>query len=144
MKIDIYSRNSIERLFHKNFPQNTAVISFYDPDRYNNDKNYTLVDYSEKADSVLYIPLDDFQTELPEARKIAEFVYSAKSKEMQIICQCESGQNRSAGCAAAILEYFNQAGNLIFSDDRYHPDEMVYYAVLDALEAFSDNKYLII
>lgn len=140
MKIDIYSRNSIEHLFHKNFPRNTAVISFYDPDRYNNDKKYKLVDYSGKADSVLYIPLDDFQTKLPEAGKIAEFVYSAKSKERQIICQCESGQNRSVGCAAAILEHFNQAGDSIFKNNRYHPDEMVYYAVLDALEAFSDNK----
>lgn len=144
MKISIYSRKSIGNLLHCDFPLNTAVISFYDPDRYNTDKSYTLVDYSGKADSVLYIPLDDFQTELPEAGKIAEFVYSAKSKGLQIICQCESGQNRSAGCAAAILEHFNQAGDSIFSDDRYHPDEMVYYAVLDALERYNDNLKLII
>lgn len=139
MRISIYSRKSIEFLFDSSFPEKTAIISFYDPDRYNNDKNYTLVDYSDKTDNVLYIPLDDFQTELPEAEKIAEFVYSAKSKEMQIICQCESGQNRSAGCAAAILEHFDRAGDSIFSDDRYHPDEMVYYAVLDALERYNDN-----
>lgn len=140
MRISIYSRKSIELLFDSSFPEKTAVISFYDPDRYNNDKNYKLVDYSGKTDSVLYIPLDDFQIELPEAGKIAEFVYSAKSKERQIICQCESGQNRSAGCAAAILEHFNQAGDSIFKNNSYHPDEMVYYAVLDSLEAFSDNK----
>lgn len=140
MRISIYSRKSIEFLFDSSFPEKAAIISFYDPDRYNNDKNYTLVDYSDKTDNVLYIPLDDFQTELPEAEKIAEFVYSAKSKEMQIICQCESGQNRSAGCAAAILEYFNHSGDFILNNHRYHPDEMVYYAVLDALEAFSGNK----
>ena len=141
VSVAIYSRNFFEDyLIPESFFKNTAVISFYDPDKYNNDKKYKLVDYSGKADSVLYIPLDDFQTKLPEAEKIAEFVYSAKSRELQIICQCESGQNRSAGCAAAILEHFNQAGNSIFSDDRYHPDEMVYYAVLDALEAFSGNK----
>lgn len=139
MKISIYSRKSIGNLLHCDSPLNTAVISFYDPDRYNTDKSYALVDYNGKANSVLYIPLDDFQTELPEAGKIAEFVYSANSKELQIICQCESGQNRSAGCAAAILEHFNQAGDLIFSDYRYHPDEMVYYAVLDALERYNDN-----
>ncbi len=140
MKISIYSRKSIGNLLRCDFPLNTAVISFYDPDRYNTDKSYTLVDYSGKADSVLYIPLDDFQTELPKAGKIAEFVYSAKSKELQIFCQCESGQNRSAGCAAAILEHFNQEGDSIFSDDRYHPDEMVYYAVLDALEKYKNTK----
>lgn len=140
MKIDIYSRNSIEHLFHKNFPRNTAVISFYDPDRYNNDKKYKLVDYSEKADSVLYIPLDDFQTELPEADKIAKFVYDAQSKDFGIICQCESGQNRSAGCAAAIQEHFYHSGDFIWNNHRYHPDEMVYYAVLNALEAFGGNE----
>lgn len=140
MIIIINSRAVAERLIQNHFPDNTAVISFYDPDRYNTDKSYALVDYNGKANSVLYIPLDDFQTELPEAEKIAEFVYSAKSKELQIICQCESGHNRSAGCAAAILEHFNQEGDSIFSDDRYHPDEMVYYAVLDALEAFSGNQ----
>lgn len=141
VSVAIYSRNFIEDyLLPESFFKNTAIISFYDPNRYNIDKSYTLVDYSNKTDNVLYVPLDDFQTELPEAEKIAEFVYSAKSKELQIICQCESGQNRSAGCAAAILEHFNRAGNSIFSDDRYHPDEMVYYAVLDALEAFNENK----
>lgn len=140
MIIIINSRAVAERLIQNHFPDNTAVISFYDPDRYNTDKSYALVDYNGKANSVLYIPLDDFQTELPEAEKIAEFVYSAKSKELQIICQCESGQNRSAGCAAAIMEHFNQAGNSIFSDDRYHPDEMVYYAVLDTLEKYKYTK----
>lgn len=139
LDVKICSRKIVENHSDIGLPQNNAVISFYDPDKYNTDKSYALVDYSGKADSVLYIPLDDFQTELPEAGKIAEFVYSAKSKGLQIICQCESGQNRSAGCAAAILEHFNQAGDSIFSNDRYHPDEMVYYAVLDELERYNDN-----
>lgn len=142
ISVDIYSRDFIENyILPKDFFKNTAVISFYDPDRYSNDKDcYSLVDYNGKSDNVLYIPLDDFQTELPEADKIAEFVYSAKSKELRIICQCESGQNRSAGCAAAILEHFSKSGSSIFNDDRYHPDEMVYYAVLDALTSYKENK----
>ena len=137
MEVVIYSRAAAEMIIQDHFPDNTAVISFYDPDRYNTGKSYELVDYSGKTDTVLYIPLDDFQTELPEADKIAEFVFSAKSKGMQIICQCESGQNRSAGCAAAILEHFNQSGDSIFRNDRYHPDEMVYYAILDALDKYN-------
>lgn len=140
MKIAIYSRKSIEYLLQSNFPQNTAVISFYDPDKFNSDKNYKLVDYSKKADNVLYIPLDDFQTELPEADKIAKFVYYAQSKNFGIICQCESGQNRSAGCAAAIQEHFYHSGDFIWNNHRFHPDEMVYYAVLNALDAFDENK----
>ena len=146
ISINIYSRDFIENyILPKDFFKNTAVIIFYDPDRYNNENDkYTLVDYSGKTDNVLYIPLDDFQTELPEAEKIAEFVYSAKSKGLRIICQCESGQNRSAGCAAAILEHFSKSGGSIFNDDRYPPDEMVYYAVLDALERFDNNNNMTI
>lgn len=140
INVQICSRCSIQKLIDNGFPKHSAVISFYDPDRYDTDKSYTLVDYSNKTDNVLYIPLDDFQTEFPEADKIAEFVYSAKTKEMQIICQCEAGQNRSAGCAAAILEHFSQSGDSVFNDDRYQPDEMVYYAVLNALERYQNTK----
>lgn len=140
MTTSVHSRKSIQKLIDNGFPIHSAVISFYDPDRYDTDKSYTLVDYSNKTDNVLYVPLDDFQTELPEADKIAEFVYSAKTKEMQIICQCEAGQNRSAGCAAAILEHFSQLGDSVFNDDRYQPDEMVYFAVLNALERYKNTK----
>lgn len=143
--VKVCSRKIIESYSNIGSPQNNAVISFYDPDRYNTDPSYSLVDYNGKADNVLYIPLDDFQTELPEADKIAEFVYSAKSKKLrQIICQCESGKNRSAGCAAAILEHFNHSGNSIFKNNKYSPDGMVYYAVLDALERFEDNNNMTI
>lgn len=141
VSVAIYSRKFIEDyLLPADFFKNSAVISFYDPDIYNTDKSYTLVDYSGKTDNVLYVPLGDFQTELPEADKIAEFAYSAKTKGMQIICQCEAGQNRSAGCAAAILEHFSQSGSSVFNDDRYQPDEMVYYAVLDTLERYKNTK----
>ena len=31
MKVSIYSREEIEKLISKGFPEKTAVISFYDP-----------------------------------------------------------------------------------------------------------------
>lgn len=131
MKIKICSRKATERLLQGQFPENTAVISFYDPD------GKTSVDYSGKVDNVLYIPLDDLQTELPEAEKIARFINDAKANGLNIICQCESGQSRSAGCAAAILEHYYQMGQSVFDSDRYRPDEMVYYELLNALETIS-------
>lgn len=93
----------------------------------------TLLDISV-AEDVIYIPLDDFQTDLPQADMIADFVLKAMKKEHNIICQCEKGQNRSAGCAAAIMEYYYKDGQSLFDDDWYSPDEMVYYKLLDALE----------
>lgn len=127
----ICSRKEAERLLRENFPERTVVISFYDSD------GEAPVDYSGKADNVLYVPLDDFQTELPEAERIARFINDAKANGLNIICQCESGQSRSAGCAAAILEYYCHMGQSVFDSDQYRPDEMVYYSVLDALETIS-------
>ena len=127
----ICSRKEAERLLRKNFPEHTVVISFYDPD------GEAPVDYSGKADNVLYVPLDDFQTVLPEAEKIARFINHAKDNGLNIICQCESGQSRSAGCAAAILEHYYHTGQSVLDSDQYRPDEIVYYSVLDALETIS-------
>lgn len=127
MTVLIYSRSSAERLIQNHFPDNTAVICFYDPDG-------THLDYSGIAEDVIYIPLDDFQTDLPQADMITDFIRRAESQKQNIICQCEKGQNRSAGCAAAIMEYYHNNGQSVFDDDRYSPDEMVYYAVLNALD----------
>lgn len=131
MNVKICSRKEIERLLNHDFPADTAVISFYDSD------SAPRVDYQEKADSVLYVSLDDFQTELPQAKEIAKFIRTAEAKGLNIICQCESGQSRSAGCAAAILEHYYQTGQSIFDDYRYHPDEMIYYELLNVLGIIS-------
>lgn len=127
MNVKICSRKEIERLLNHDFPADTAVISFYDSD------SAPRVNYQKKADSVLYVPLDDFQTELPQAKEIVKFIRAAEAKGLNIICQCESGQSRSAGCAAAILEYYYHTGQSVFDNDRYQPDEMIFYKLLNAL-----------
>ena len=58
MKISIYSRKSIEELLRGNFPQNAAVISFYDPPGKFRDEEYKPVDYSTKTNCVW---LDDIR-----------------------------------------------------------------------------------
>ena len=82
--------------------------------------------------------LDEFNltydTYLPEADKLAEFIYDAKKMGFDIICQCEYGQSRSAGCAAAIREHFYGDGIKIFADYRYYPNQLVYNKLYDALE----------
>lgn len=124
--IQIHSRKSMEQLIARCFPSNTAVICFYEPEG-------THIDYGDVTEDVVYIPLDDFQTNLPQADMIAEFVHKAMTRGYNVICQCEKGQNRSAGCAAAIMEYYYKNGQSLFDSDWYRPDEMVYYAVLQAL-----------
>ena len=41
---------------------------------------------------------------------------------MDIICQCEHGQSRSAACAAAIKEHFEKSGIEVFADYRYYAE----------------------
>ena len=129
MQVKIYSRKTAERLLQGQFPDSTAVISFYNPSY-----TYAPVDYTGKAERIFQIALGDFQTDMPEAADLAKFIDRAVSDGLNIICQCEKGQNRSAGCAAAILEHYYHTGQSVFDSDCYRPDEMVYYSILDALD----------
>ena len=135
ISIKICSRKAAEKLLRGQFPEGTAVISFYNPPcTYESSTPCSHVDYAGKAERIFQIALDDFQTSLPEAADLAKFIDTAISDGLNIICQCESGQNRSVGCAAAILEHYCDRGQSVFDSDKYRPDEMVYYSVLDALE----------
>ena len=75
-----------------------------------------------------------YETYFPEVDDLAEFIFNAKKEGKDIICQCEYGESRSSGCAAAIHEYFYKDGIKIFADYRYYPNQMVYHKVYDALE----------
>ena len=85
--------------------------------------------------------LDEFgldeESYLKEADELAEFIYRAKAAGLDIICQCEHGQSRSAGCAAAILEHFSGRGIDIFANYSYYPSKLVYKRVLGALARYS-------
>ena len=146
MKVSIYSREAIEGMIADDkFPRNTAVISFYDPAIKRIDKDYTHVDYDGVCDDVFYSELDDldlevlkdrgytYNTYFPEVHEMADFIVQAYMKRQNIICQCEYGQSRSAGCAAAILEYFYGRGITVFTDYRYYPNQVVYRKVFNAL-----------
>lgn len=148
MKIFIYSRKAMEKLLKSDFPENVAIISFYDPPGSFRDADYQPVDYSTKTDCVFEVALHDidfavlpkyhltYETYFPEADELAEFIFTAKKNGKDIICQCEYGESRSSGCAAAIHEYFYKNGIDVFADYRYYPNQMVYHKVYDGL-----NKY---
>lgn len=152
MTVKICSRKDMELLLQKSLPQNTAIISFYDPPP----KGLEPIDYSEKSDRVFQVALHDidfdildmfglsYDTYFPEADSLAEFILAAEADGLDFICQCEYGQSRSAGCAAAILEYFCKTGISVFADYRYYPNQMVYNKVYQALckagENFSDKR----
>lgn len=144
MKVDIYSRKAIKELIANDFPQNTAVISFYTPQSNRNDKEIR-IDYSGVCDRIFYVGVPDidieilsdygysYETYFSEADKLAKFIHEARADDLDIICQCDYGQSRSAACAAAILQYYERRGIDVFADYRYYPNQLVYHKVFDAL-----------
>lgn len=152
MRVSVYSRAVIESIIADGkFPDNTAVISFYDPAIKHIDKDYSHVDYSGVCKDVYYCEVDDldrdylaekgytYETFFPDAENVAEFIYQAYETGKDVICQCDYGQSRSAGCAAAILEHFYHTGISVFADYDYYPNQVVYHKIFDELEQYKRN-----
>lgn len=153
MKITICSRNDMDKLLSRGKIENTAIISFHDPVSRGRrcPQDYEPIDFTGKCDRVMQIALHDLdpealadfalteETYFPEADELAEFIYKAKEDGLDIICQCEYGQSRSAGCAAAILQHFSKNGIDVFTDYRYYPNQLVYHKVFDALTKYMMN-----
>ena len=147
MKVRIFSREAMEKLLKEGLPENTAVISFYDPPSKRTPEDYEPVDYSGECDRFFMVGIHDidisilknygftYETYFPEADDLAKFIKKAKEDGLDIICQCEYGQSRSAGCAAAILEYYNRSGIKVFSNYKYYPNQVIFNKVYDALKS---------
>lgn len=145
MKVDIYSRKAVEELLKNDFPKNTAVISFYDPPNIRTGEISKPVDYKGKSERLFTAAVHDididiledygltFDTYFLEAESLAEFIRRAHNDGLDIICQCEYGQSRSAACAAAILEHYCKDGISIFADYRYYPNQLIFNKVRKAL-----------
>ena len=87
MRVSVYSREAIEHIIAEgSFPNNTAVISFCDPELKHIDKDYSRVDYSAACDDVFYCEVDDldldylpekgytYESFFPETPELAEMV----------------------------------------------------------------------
>ena len=146
MKVTILSRDDAERLVREDFPERSAVISFYDPHNKRSIFDSSPVEYKGRCERLFLVKIKDldidaladfgltYDTYLTEAGALAEFIKRAYEDGLDFICQCEYGQSRSAACAAAIKEYFDGDGISIFADYRYYPNQLVFNKVLDALK----------
>jgi hypothetical protein len=146
MKVDIYSRDAIEELIRTGFPKNTVVISFFSPKR-EGKAGKSRVDFCGACEDVFYVMIPDIDIEIlgdygytydtyfDSASELARFIYRAREQGMDIICQCDFGQSRSAASAAAILQHFEGRGIDVFADYRYYPNQLVYNKLFGALEA---------
>lgn len=151
MKTQIYSREAIELQIKAGLQKNTAAISFRDREMMPDDPYCIPVKYPQEV-AVFYcvaddITHDDFASCHPKADgltvksffvdafQMAKFVLEQVAKGVDtFICQCEFGQSRSAGAAAAIQEFYNKNGAKIFEDLRYSPNRIIYEKLLKELE----------
>ncbi len=148
--VKIYSREAMNAQIEAGFPDNTAVVCFYDPidkkSRHGEESDYQPIDYYGICDDVYYVEVHDidievlteygytFESYLEDASDLAEFIKEAWNKGLDIICQCEYGQSRSAACAAAIKEYYTGNGIEVFANYNYYPNQLIFNKVLAALQ----------
>lgn len=154
MKVSICSREAVEERIVRGDLSSSAVISFHDPVGRGRRarERYLPVDFLGRAERVFYVSVHDLDPEaladfgltvdsyFTEADELAEFIYSAYASGLEIVCQCEYGQSRSAACAAAVLEHFEGSGISVFRDYRYYPNQLVFNKTLEALDRVRDKR----
>lgn len=148
-KIKIFSRKRLERELQKGFLENVVIISFYDPQEKD---GYKPLDLRFRAEAFFMVGVHDLDpsalkafgytmdTYFEQAPDLAEFIYKARSRGYDIICQCEYGQSRSAGCAAAILEHFSKKGIRVFASYSYYPNQLIFNKLLQALDKYKKAR----
>jgi hypothetical protein len=112
------------------------IISFYDeapPDVRGAFPKATVFQYNVPDIDIDELPefgltYDDYW---PGAKEIAGLDFKKFSR---IICQCEHGQSRSAGCAAALAEFFDHSGIDYFSDYDLYPNKLIYHRLMEELK----------
>lgn len=151
MKVLIMSREALLQAAKTPFSVGTAVISITDSEADD-------VVLSNQPDKILRLKFDDVSDEIFEellgrkpnvremhqiakrlrmlsntqTQQMADFILGLKNKGT-LICQCEYGESRSAGVAAAVMEYYYRKGINVFADARYYPNKHVYRKLLGSL-----------
>ena len=137
MQVSIYSRADLESLSQEGIPYDTAVICFYERNKGSMDlplhiDSYQVAMNDTEPEELFLFELAE-KTFFSEADVLAHFIFYAKTAGLKIICVCETGVCRSAGCAAAIRQFFDRDGIEVFASYDYSPNRLVYHRILNAL-----------
>ena len=148
MKVYIYSQEEIKELFKTNrFPKNVGVIKILNKRHSDGDADDSIpiMELISRTHHVHCLFIDDLKLEeineqgltidtyFPRADRTALSIKIMYKNGCDIVCYSRHGRSRSAAFAAAILEYYNNNGVSILSDNRYSPNEILYKKLLKAL-----------
>lgn len=155
MLVRIMGREELTEMVKEKFAPKVAVISITDTDRPD-------VEFVNVPQYLLQLKFDDVSEEIYEdilgrkpcvremkkiserlhmisdeqAKRIAAFLVPIYNEIDILICQCEYGQSRSAGVAAAVMEFYSRSGITIFAATGYYPNKLVFKKVLTQLKRY--------
>ena len=138
--VKVFSRQGIENYSCEEHLDKSILISICDDINYpanvicNSDNNIQSIQLLE------FFDIDEVRPDLKamsmrDGEIIKKFIEDCQSKfEFDtILVNCEAGQSRSAGVAAAIMKYFNNDDTQIFDNPRYTPNMRCYRITLKSL-----------
>lgn len=138
MRVVVMNKSSVEDYAMSQHDNTSVVISiasrgsnkaFIVPCTVNNIKDVLFLNFNDTLDTnSIYGGI-----ERKEAEQISEFVKKYSDEVDTIIVQCEAGQSRSAGTAAAIMKYLFNDDSEIFDNRNCTPNILCYMMVLGAL-----------
>ena len=158
MQFEIMSRSKAIRYSYKNHKEKSIIISISDtwdiyPKFYKKKENNIIAicclffdDIQSKAEeNMIAWKKENGETtsfviqencyslmSKEQADKITDFVIKYKDKVDKIIVHCFAGVSRSAGVCAAIMEYFKENSNIVFSNQQYTPNMYCYRIVKES------------
>lgn len=136
MNIKILSKAEAVKMSYTDFDGRKNIISI--SDLYENKVELNCENVFIKA--VLYLSFedvseaDDGAMTAEDDAKIRDFVQCRQNKVDTIWVQCEMGVSRSAGIAAALMEYFGEDMTALFESDTYCPNMLCYELTGKALK----------
>ena len=135
------SREKAIRLSYSDFNNDKIIISIRDPNKVKPEFNIN----NSSIKDILYLSFYDISEETKsifggyesmspiDAILIRDFVLKWQNEIDTIWVQCEMGMSRSAGIAAAIMEYFDMDSNEILESNRYYPNRLCYNLTKNAI-----------
>ena len=134
INVKALSREKAIRLSYSDFDDDKIIISIRDPNKVKPEFNIN----NSSIKDILYLSFYDISEETKsifggyesmspiDAILIRDFVLKWQNEIDTIWVQCEMGMSRSAGIAAAIMEYFDMDSNEILESNQYYPNRLCY------------------
>lgn len=137
MNIKVLSQSLIEKYAEEKHDTPAILISICS---HRGSQAKVTANKKNNIQEVLFLRFDDddspqYGIQESDGVKIREFLEEnvPKLNVHNIIVNCEAGQSRSAGVAAALMYYFNHDDMPIFGAPRYTPNMRCYRTVLNEM-----------